>query len=45
MSSRWTGKIALTKVRVMRIMTDAFMRTRGESNRGLNGEFGTLRYL
>lgn len=45
MSSRWTGKIALTKVRVMRIMTDAFMRTRGESNGGLNGEFGTLRYL
>lgn len=39
MSSRWTGKIALTKVKVTRIMTDAFMRTRGES------EFNTLRYL
>lgn len=45
MSSRWTGKIALTKVKVMRIMTDAFMRTRGESTGGVNGEYRTLRYL
>jgi hypothetical protein len=29
MSSQWTGKIALTKCKVVRIMTDAFMRTRG----------------
>lgn len=41
MSSRWTGKIALTKVKVARIMTDAFMRTRAEGN----DEYNTLRYL
>jgi hypothetical protein len=29
------------EVKVMRIMTDAFMRTRGEAD----GEFNTLRYL
>ena len=31
-----------TEVKVMRIMTDAFMRTRGESN---GADLSTLRYL